>query len=294
MMNSMTAFARAEKEDGEVRAVVEIRSVNGRGLDLVPRLPQSVQSLEGRIRPLVTAELTRGRVDIRLHLDRPEAAAERFEVDREKAAAWLEALGVLSRDIMGRDDSVSLETLAAVPGVIRPVDDERDAEALWPLIRDVLETALFRLVEMRRTEGGILARDFERRLNRMAAWVEEIAAASAGFPDLCRTRLEERIKNLTSGMVEIDPARIAQEAALLADRADITEELVRVRSHFQQFRDIMAGVEPAGRKLNFLTQELNREFNTMGAKTTNGAVSHLVVELKAELEKIREQVQNIE
>jgi uncharacterized protein (TIGR00255 family) len=147
---------------------------------------------------------------------------------------------------------------------------------------------------MRLQEGAFIAADFQQRLNLIEKKLAQVHAASQGFLEMYRDRLNERIALLTKGLVTLDPERIAQEAALLADRSDISEELVRVASHLKQYRNFMAGPEPAGRKLNFLLQEFNREFNTIGSKAGKSEISHLIVEVKAEIEKLREQVQNVE
>jgi uncharacterized protein (TIGR00255 family) len=179
-------------------------------------------------------------------------------------------------------------------GVIKAAENETDLERLGELIDGGLEQALEALVAMRRREGHSLEVDFRKRLQIIEARLAAVQSASRGLLAQYQQRLKERIDALTDGMIEIDPTRIAQEAALLADRSDIAEEIVRARSHLQQFRHIMNNESPAGRQLNFLIQEFNREFNTMGSKTGKAEISHLVVELKTELEKIREQVQNVE
>jgi uncharacterized protein (TIGR00255 family) len=184
--------------------------------------------------------------------------------------------------------------MAGVPGMIRLKESETEAEPVWAAAAEALSAALDDLEAMREKEGAFMAEDFAARLAAIEADIDRIAAQSDGLLEHYRDRLSNRIAALTQGMVEIDPARIAQEAAFLADRSDISEEITRARSHVAQFRAMLADGEPAGRKLNFLLQEFNREFNTMGSKTGSTDVSHIVVRLKSELEKIREQVQNVE
>ena len=161
-------------------------------------------------------------------------------------------------------------------------------------MQDCLKSALDQLDAMRKAEGDNMAADFKQRLDAIERMLQEIESEAAGLPDVYRQRLKERIDALTHGMVEIDEARIAQEAALLADRSDISEEIVRAKSHIQQFRARMHDDTPAGRPLNFLLQEFNREFNTMGAKSGKADMSHVIVAVKSELEKLREQIQNVE
>jgi uncharacterized protein (TIGR00255 family) len=179
-------------------------------------------------------------------------------------------------------------------GVITPAEMERDRETEWQIIEACLQEALEDLDRMRCREGEFMARDLTQRLERLTDGTARIAEHAGGLPQLYQQRLKERVAALCGGSVSLAPERIAQEAALLADRSDITEELVRVRSHVAQFRRFTSAAEPAGRKLNFLLQEFNREFNTIGSKAANSEIAHIVVELKSELEKMREQVQNIE
>lgn len=293
MICSMTAFARAERADNGLTVTVELRTVNGRFLDPVVRLPHAYAGLEEPIKARIGRCVQRGRVDLRLSVrdERPRDAA--FTVDLALAAAYREAL-VRLREALGITGEIPLDLVAGVGGVVRPAETGADLEADWPLVADCLDAALADLAAMRRREGDALAADFAGRLDTIEAALGKIEAESQGLLDLYRQRLETRIATLTRGLTALDPARMAQEAALLADRSDISEEIVRTRSHLAQFRRLMAAPEPAGRTLNFLLQELNRELNTIGSKTDLAAVAHRVVAVKAELEKLREQVQNVE
>ncbi|MDJ0720407.1 MAG: YicC/YloC family endoribonuclease [Desulfobacterales bacterium] len=293
MLQSMTAFARCEKHDANYEVVTEIRSYNSKNLDLLVRLPHFAQALEERIKSMASRRLHRGRVEIRADIREVGEDVRRFEVDLPKAQAYHQALEKL-RSAFELDGKVGLEMLAAAGGIIKPAEDEKDLEALWEVVAAGLAEAFDGLIDMRGREGRHLADDFAKRLQTIEDIIAAVHRASQGLLEAYQQRLKERIAALTRGVVEIDPARIAQEAALLADRSDISEEIVRARSHLEQFRHILTHESPAGRKLNFLVQEFNREFNTMGAKTGKAEVSHLVVELKTELEKIREQVQNVE
>ena len=293
MINSMTGYAAAQSGGETFSVSVEIRSVNSRHLDTVVRLPHAWQGLERSIKTAVSDSLVRGRVEVRVEIRDVSEGAERFEVDTVRARAYAAALNRLAEAI-GAPDGAPLELVARLEGVIRPAEAEADADACWKELEPCLKEALAALAGMRAREGRFLAGDFARRLDMLEARVEKVAAASRNLPTLYRQRLQARIGELTRGMVEIDPSRIAQEAAFLADRSDISEEIVRLRSHIGQFRELMDGPEAAGRRLNFLLQEMNRELNTIGSKTEKAAVAHMVVEMKAELEKIREQVQNVE
>ena len=293
MLHSMTAFARSENRNSAYEVVTEIRSYNSRNLDIVVRLPHFYQPLEERIKAMAADRLHRGRVEVRLDIRVVSDEVCRFEIDLPRAQDYHRVLNQLRREFK-LDGVVSLEMMVAGGGIIRPAEDEKDLEQIWESIAAGLGAALDALIAMRKREGHSLEKDFLRRLQTIEDRIAAVGAASQGLLADYQQRLKERIAALTRGVVDIDPARIAQEAALLADRSDISEEIVRARSHLQQFRHIIDTETPAGRKLNFLTQEFNREFNTMGSKTGNAAVSHLVVELKTELEKIREQVQNVE
>jgi uncharacterized protein (TIGR00255 family) len=293
MVKSMTAFGRGESRNDTFEAVAEIRSVNSKILDLQIRLPAAYAALEERIKPLVAQRLTRGRVEIRLQLSDTALEEAAFEVDWPRVAAYCKAVGELKQrlDLPGE---LTLEWLAHVGGVLRPADPPQDMALRWPIMEEALGCALEGLEAMRLREGEALAADFNQRLERVEQLLQRIAQASAGQVARYQERLRLRIAELIGGQIELDATRVAQEAAILADKSDIAEELVRATSHIRQFRAIMAAGEPAGRQLNFLLQEFNREFNTMGSKAADSAVAHMVVEVKSELEKIREQVQNIE
>jgi len=293
MIKSMTAFSRAEMNDNGLTAAVEVRSYNSRYLDITLRVPQNYFSLEERIKGMISEAIARGRVEVKLQVQDAAEAACRFEIDETKAAAYYQALTEL-KDRFGLNSEISLDQLAQVSGIIKPAEIETDLDRNRPLIESCVAQALTELNAMRQKEGDFLARDFEKRLDDIEAAIDDIESASEGLLDHYRARLQDRITALTQGMVEIDPPRIAQEAAFLADRSDISEEIVRSRSHVRQFRTVLRSPEPAGKKLNFLLQEFNREFNTMGSKTGRADVSHTIVRLKSELEKIREQVQNVE
>ena len=293
MVRSMTAFARAEKTAEKFRVSIEIRSYNSRHLDLAIRTPHGYPALEERIKSLVAEKVSRGRVEVKLQIIDESEEAHVFEINEVKARAYHEAL-VQLKDRLNIDTAISLELLTGAGGIVVPAEIERDMELYRPAVEDCLNQALDDLLEMRKREGDFIAKDIAGRLEFIENKIDQINQESAGLLDLCQQRLKERILVLTKGMVEIDPARIAQEAAFVADKSDISEEIVRTESHLGHFRAIMNSAEPAGRKLNFLLQELSREFNTMGSKTEKVTVSHMIVEVKSELEKIREQVQNVE
>jgi uncharacterized protein (TIGR00255 family) len=293
MIKSMTGFASAAATAGNIAVTVEMRTYNSRNLDLSLRVSPGDPGLEERIRALLSSRLVRGRVEVKIQVETTVDDAARVEVDMTRARALMAVLKRLQADL-GLDSPPSLELLMACGGILKNAAPETDAERVWPTLEACLTQALGELDAMRGREGRYLAQDLDARLDRIEGALKEIAGTAAGLTAIFQERLRERIATLTQGLVEIDHARLAQEAAFLAERSDISEELVRAESHIRQFRGIMAAAEAGGRKLNFLLQELNREFNTMGSKIGSADVAHAVVDVKSELEKIREQVQNVE
>jgi uncharacterized protein (TIGR00255 family) len=293
MMKSMTAYASNEKSEGLATVCAEIRSYNSRYLDVVLRFPGDLFPLEERVKQLISEWIQRGRVEVKIQLKSESEQAMAFEIDKPRAVAYHDAL-VRLKEAFGLQSDITLEQLIAAGGIIKPAETEKDMEAYWKIIRECLITALENHDAMRKKEGDFIALDFEKRLIFIEENLKNIKKNEKDLLPFYQKRLEERIGALTKGMVEIDPARIAQEAAFLAERSDISEETVRSESHISQFRNVMFSEESAGRKLNFLLQEINREFNTMGVKAQGAETSYIIVAIKAELEKIREQVQNVE
>jgi uncharacterized protein (TIGR00255 family) len=293
MINSMTAYASAEKTENNISVNVEIRSYNHRYLDIVLRLGRSCRFMENDLKKQIAQRVSRGRMEVKIHItdDSDEAAAYTF--DEPKAEALNTILLQLKERFQISGD-ISLEMFTRQNGLIRPAEKVPDEDAQLALTTSCLDVALDKLTEMRRLEGAFLSDDFNKRIGRLETYLQTIQTESQGLFSFYQERLKERIRNLTEGIVEIDDARIVQEAAFFAEKSDLTEEMVRIKSHLIQFRKFMNSPEPAGRKLNFLLQELNREFNTTGSKTEKANVAHTVVDAKAELEKLREQVQNVE
>ncbi|MCJ7540708.1 MAG: YicC/YloC family endoribonuclease [Desulfobacterales bacterium] len=293
MMKSMTAYARAEKAADEINVSTEIRSYNSRHLDVSLRIMHGYNVLEEKIKALIIEKIDRGRIEVSLQINDGSDEAYNFEINIPKARAYYDRL-VQLKEQLDLHSEITVDLLVREGGVIRSVEIDRDMDAVWPVVRDCVDEALNNLVEMRKKEGEFIALDITGRINRIEKSVHLIEKESSDLLYHYQQRLKERIVALTRDMVEIDPERITQEAAFLAGKSDISEEIVRVASHIKQFRTIMKSEEPAGRKLNFLLQELHREFNTMGSKTEKAHVSHTIVEVKSELEKIREQLQNVE
>jgi len=293
MIRSMTAYAAADHNGNEISAAVEMRSYNSRFLDVALRIKRKYSALEERVKAEISRRISRGRIEINVQITHEDGDLRHWAVDETRADAYHSVLKTL-KERYALADGISLEMLTRAEGVVKVVEPALAEDDLWMALHPALSAALDQLLSMRKREGAALAADLGARIDTVETHVRGIQSQAADMISFYRERLQRRIGQLTHGQIEIDPLRIAQEAAFHADRSDISEELVRCRSHFEQFRAIMAAPEPAGRKLNFLLQELNRELNTIGAKAEKADIAHLVVEAKAELEKIREQVQNVE
>lgn len=293
MIKSMTGYARVEKTNKGFMVIFEIRSYNSRHLDIVLRVPHGYHLLEDKIRSLIAKRVTRGHVEAKVQIKNDFDEGYDYEINMPKAKAYHDALRRLKNDF-NLDPEISVDLLAREDGVIMPTERNRNIEADLPAIEDCINNAIDDLDAMRRKEGDFIAKDFHGRLNFIEQSIEKIEKESDNLLSYYQERLKERISVLTKGVAEIEPVRIAQEAAFLADKSDISEEILRAKSHIKQFRDTIDSDESAGRKLNFLLQEFNREFNTMGSKVQSANISHMIVEVKSELEKIREQLQNVE
>ena len=289
---SMTGFGRGEAEAGGRIWTVEIRCVNHRYLDLKIKLPKGYAGLEERVRKTVTATLTRGRVDVMLSVTGDFSDLLEMRANTSLARIYREALANLGKALDLSDDT-TLSQLASYPDVLIREQRAEDLDVVWLSMEHALKEALVTCDTMRSQEGEAMAGDLRQRLDKFSRVVEGIEAA---IPELLQRReenLKERLEKLLDN-VQLDPQRLAQEIAILADKTDVTEEIVRLRSHIIQFRSFLDSDEASGRKIDFLLQEFLREVNTMASKINDASIAHLTVELKSELEKMREQVQNIE
>jgi len=289
----MTAFASAEKSMDNMNIQVEIRSYNSRHLDLNLRVTHGYISLEEKLRGLITAQVARGRVEVKVGIMDELETSYVYEIDAPKARAYYKVLAEL-KSLLGTPGEIPYDLIVSKGDLIRPAEQGKDILRAWAVLKPCAEEALEALDTMRLREGAYIGDDFVKRLHRIEQHLHKIRDNSRGLLEQYQKRLKERISLLTKDVVKVDEGRIEQEAALLADKSDISEEIVRAGSHIKQFNTIMTGDKPSGQRLNFLLQEMNREFNTVGSKTGSSDVSHVVVEVKSELEKLREQVQNIE
>lgn len=293
MIKSMTGFAAAEVTAGAITVSIDIHAYNSKHLDIVLRLPSSCMVLEDKMKGLITSQIVRGRLEVKVQVKDGSEETAAFEIDWARANAIHGALVQLTEKLDLKND-ISVDHLLSVGGMIKPVEKVDDSDSLWLVAKECLARALNDLEAMRSKEGDFIADDLLARLDFIESCLIEIKGDSSNLITQYQERLKGRIAALTQETVELDPERLAQEAAYLADRSDISEEIVRAESHVEQFRNIMRSEEPGGRKLNFLLQELHREFNTIGSKINHADTSHRVVDVKAELEKIREQIQNVE
>jgi uncharacterized protein (TIGR00255 family) len=289
----MTAFARAEMVQPPHTVRVEIRSFNSRNLDIALHLPRNYFELENPLQAIVAEKLRRGRVEIRIQIEATEEEPPSFTINEQLATGYYQALVNLKQQL-GLKGDITLDHLREMGDLIRPVEQTINQSDCKEVVEACLLQGLDELTAMRKGEGERLATDINERLLFIEARLSKIKKVSENLLPFYQERLKERIRVLTDDAVVIDPDRLAREAAFLADKSDISEEVVRAASHLTHFRELMAQETATGRKLNFLLQELHREFNTMGSKTGKAEVGHDIVDVKSEIEKIREQVQNIE
>jgi uncharacterized protein (TIGR00255 family) len=272
---------------------VDLKTVNNRFLDIHLRVGSELASLEPSIKKRVTSRLTRGRVDVTVSLERVAQVA--YELNRPLIAGYINALKQLQQDfnIAGELD---INVLARIPGALQPARNGIDERVITGL-EQALDQALDELEKMREQEGEALKNELRDRVRKIEALVPVIESSAAGLADAYRQRLQKRIGELLNRagqIVEVDPVRLAQEVAYLADRSDVSEEMVRLRSHLSQFQEALDAPGEAGKMLDFLLQELNREANTTLSKSTYLVIKEAGLAIKAEVEKLREQVQNVE
>jgi uncharacterized protein (TIGR00255 family) len=288
----MTGFGRGEVPLGGGRLAAEVKTVNGRHLEVRLRLPREFSAFEQPLRELAASFFERGQVEVLVRLP-PEGVGEpRVEVDLQAARAYAEGGALLSSEL-GLGDALPLATLLTLPGVVRTLEPELDGSEVEGALRAAVEAGSSAAVEMRVREGQNLERELRRRLEGLGAAVEAIGLRAEDVKRGLRERLTKRVAALAPEL-ELDPARLEQEVVLYADRMDVTEETVRLGSHLEQFHETLGESGPVGRKLEFLLQELGREVNTIGSKVSDAGITHRVVEMKTELEKLREQVMNVE
>ena len=292
MVLSMTGYGRAEQERSGRDITVEIKSVNSRYFEYTSRMPRSFAFLDDKLKKLVNATISRGKTELALTVVNVGAPEASISVNLDLAKGYLDAIGEMS-SALGVENDVTAGTLTRFSDIFTTRKAETDEEQLWADVKAVAEAAVENFVAMRAAEGEKLRADILSRLVYLEQAVGEIEQTSAERVQKYTEKLYAKLKALLED-TNIDEARILTEAAIFADKTAGDEETVRLRSHIRQYRDILEKNEPVGRKLDFLTQELNRETNTIGSKAQELAITRMVVDMKAEIEKIREQIQNIE
>lgn len=290
----MTGYGRGECAQDGFKITVELSSVNRKQSEIAVNLPRELEVLEAQIRDEINKRIARGRLTARVALHAAEGKeAARVHLNRPLAKAYVRELERLAGELK-LSGTVSLDLLMRAPGVLQSDEEISDAEDFWPAVETALKKALDTLLKMRLREGAHLEKDLSARMSIMRKSVARVCKQAPLVLKRYREQLIERIKSAGLDKMEIDEDRLIKEVIYFADRSDISEELTRLGSHFQQFDDCQESKEPVGRTLDFLAQEMNREINTIGSKANDSIISREVVILKAELEKFREQAQNVE
>jgi len=292
-MKSMTGYGKGMVNGDDFSVSVDLKTVNNRFLDIHLRVGTDLSALESSIKRRISSRLSRGRVDVSVSLERTSHVA--YELNRPLIAGYVQALKQMQQDFeIGGE--LDINVLARIPGALQPARNGID-ERMVAALDQAVDLALAELEKMRQQEGEVLRTELRERVQKIESLVPTIESAAAGLADAYRLRLQKRIGELLNRggqVVEIDPARLAQEVAYLADRSDVSEEMVRLKSHLSQFQEALDSDAETGKMLDFLLQELNREANTTLSKSTDLAIKEAGLAIKAEVEKLREQVQNVE
>lgn len=292
MICSMTGFGRSSLNEDGRELTVELKAVNHRFLDLSLRMPRSLNFLEDIIRSTLSKRISRGHIDVSVTYRNSRSDAVKLEINKALLTAYLNCSREAAEEFDLTDD-ITVSNALRFPDVLIVTEADEDKDALAALMTHTLDNAISELIEMRAVEGERLKADLIPRIDKVMQIRDEIANLAPAVVEDYRNKLNERIESILSE-TEVDRARLATEIALFADRANIDEELVRIASHVKSAKELLSGDGPTGRKLDFIVQEMNREFNTIGSKANSNEISALVIEGKAEIEKIREQVQNFE
>ena len=290
----MTGFGRGECTYKGYQAVVELSSVNRRQAEFVILLPKEIEALESRVRETIQKSVSRGRLTARITVQASAVLQTgSVQVNQALARTYANHLRNLAHDL-NIESPITLELLMRAPGVMQVKDEQPDLERIWPALKRALNRALAGLLAMRKREGSHLARDIKRRIDSIKRAAHKVGLRAPKVLERYRQQLADRLEKLGAGLIHADDDRLLKELVIFADRADISEELARLDSHYDECQRCFTAREPVGRKLDFLAQEMNREINTIGSKANDSNISQQVVILKTELERLREQAQNIE
>ena len=291
-MNSMTGFGRAKLEKEAREYLVEIRSVNHKYADITVRLPRNLLYLEDRVRKAILNKVSRGKVEVFVSYANYGIEGKNVVINKELAKLYIKELSELAEE-ENISSGLRATEISKMPDVLNVEIEEESLEIIWEELSECLEKALDNFIEMRKIEGQKIKQDIENRLQNISENVDKISSYSTGLVEEYVVKLEERIKEILKTDA-VDQTRLAQETVIYADKYSVEEELTRLKSHIEQFKSLIASDAPCGKKLDFLVQEMNRETNTIGSKSGKLEITNLVIELKTELEDIREQIQNIE
>lgn len=292
-MKSMTGYGSVEIVSKDYSLNVEISTLNRKQLDIRISLPKDLEPLEPKIRELIGQFIYRGVVQVKIDLQFSDwALAHRLHMNKELAKTYINCLREFA-STLGISEQISLSHLLQAPGIFVLQPMIQNLESFWPTLREAITKAINQVIRMRTKEGNFIARDLKKRLSYMKKIIKQIAKRAPQVVEIYRQELKKKLRSLGVDVNEKDES-YKKEIILFAERADIMEELTRVRSHFSQFQQLLKSSKPVGKTLDFLAQEIQREINTIGAKANDTQIIHAVVELKAEIDRIREQLQNIE
>lgn len=298
MPRSMTGYGRAQRLADGRDVLVEIRAVNHRYYEFSARLPRTCLYLEEKLKSFLNGQIARGKVEVSVTVTRPDGRDAQIAVNRSVAEGYVNALRTMNAELGAEGagwlaDDLTLSSLLRLPDLFTVTKEQDDEEQIWAIVSDAAGEALQSFLQMRETEGKRLAGDLLQKLSGIEEMLTQIEEIEPGVAESYRERLYAKLTEIL-GDTQIDPQRILTETAIFAEKTAIDEETVRLHSHIAQFRELLASPDPVGRKLDFLVQEMNREVNTIGSKAQELRITRLVVDMKSEIEKIREQIQNIE
>lgn len=293
MIKSMTGFGRSENTDGVHNFTVEVKTLNHRYNDIIIKMPKHINYVEENVKKIIKGKISRGRVEVYISLEYEDDSNIDVRVNVPLARAYKKALDEMTNELFP-DESVNIEHIIKMPDIVKAERLEDDENEIWLCLEKALEEALDNVFEMRTREGYELSKDIRERTLKIKKMIESIEKRAPIVVLEYKEKLKERVEELLDNEYKLDESKLANEIAFYADKSSITEEIVRLYSHINQLLECLDSIEPVGRKLDFLIQEMNREINTIGSKSSDIEIGKTVVEVKSELEKVREQIQNVE
>lgn len=292
MLKSMTGFGRAKYEENSREYIIDIKSVNNRYSDISIKMPRSISFLEEKVKQKITNSISRGKVEVFITFNNYSEKGKNIRINSELAKRYINEIKQLSEDT-DINQQINIQEILKLPDVLNIQLDQESEEAIWMELEKALSEAITNFIAMREKEGNKIKEDLENRILLIEKNVKEITQISTGLVQEYIVKLEKRINEILKNNV-VDESRIAQEVVIYSDKCSIEEELTRLKSHIIQFRDLLNSNSANGKKIDFLIQEMNRETNTIGSKANNLQITNYVIEIKTELENIREQIQNVE